>query len=645
VNWRRWKLPLTAVLFLCIIAADSSSYAFNNRFIEKNYSTSVFSEDGKLIGYIGEKNCVAVYSMSQVSRYAIEALIATEDRDFFRHDGVSVRGVLRATMRNIEGSREGGSTITMQLARNLYLSSEKTISRKLKEVNIALDLERKFTKQEILLMYLNTVYFGRGSYGIWAASQEYFSKTPDKLSVTESALLVGLLKAPNQFDPITYPDRAIKRRNIVLSNMVATGQISRASFDKYKNRPLGLRIREYFGLQFLEYVRLQATQIVKDKGLTFNQGLRIYTTLNSKVQIAAEATIREEWKSYPDNMKSAQVAMATVDIAKGKIVSMIGGNPYSPPRGLNRAAQSKRQTGSTFKPFVYAALFERGYAIGSPNVRSRSVYSRLVTDNYVLKHPGPKDIFPNPDSTHIRVLPINLNEAIRKSLNPPVQTAIVKFTNPHDVIAVAKRCGIVSPLRNDITIALGSNEVTPLEMASAFTVFPAQGYHHNLIAITRIEDSNGNTIYQSSERAYTAISPEAAWFLTKAMQGVPTFSGTGYRIPSIYKGVAAGKTGTTDDSRDAWFIGFNTQLCTAVWVGFDQPKSLPPSYSYGGLAAAPIWAKFMLRVSQIFPAAFNRNFQEPGIFSVPQHPTPVRITNEQYEAVSVDKQADEPVHR
>jgi membrane peptidoglycan carboxypeptidase len=253
--------------------------------IKLNFSSYVLSSDNKLIGYIGEKHRVDIKNTSNVSGYVIKCLIATEDRDFYEHDGVSIKGLARGLWNTITGNTQGGSTITMQLARNLFLSNERTVSRKLSEIDLAHKLEERFSKNEILMIYLNTVYFGQGAYGIWAASQEYFSLTPDQLSLTESAALVGLLQSPNGYNPNKSPDKLLKRRNEVLYNLVEVGELSKTEFQRLKKMELGLRLYENVGRHFLEHVRKEAVNILHKMGLTLsNAEFRITATINYDMQ-------------------------------------------------------------------------------------------------------------------------------------------------------------------------------------------------------------------------------------------------------------------------------------------------------------------------------------------------------------------------
>ncbi|HNX01409.1 MAG TPA: transglycosylase domain-containing protein, partial [Candidatus Cloacimonadota bacterium] len=336
------------------------------------YSTAVFSEDGKYLGYIGNTNHIECKSLSEISPAVIDALLATEDRNFLTHEGVSIRGLVRATMNNLKGSREGGSTITMQLARTLYLTRQKTIQRKLAEIDIAMRLESMLTKQEILLLYLNTLYMGRGTYGIWAASQEYYSKPPSQLTIPEACLIVGVINAPSAYEPVANPQKAIERRNQILHKLKDVGKISSEDLKRYSKMPLGLHVRKQIGQGFIEYLRRNTGAQLKSYGKTFNDGCTIISTLQSELQQAAEYTVKTNWQKFPPVMKTAQIGLISVDTDTGKIVAMVTGNPQSSVRGINHTTQIRRQPGSSFKPFVYASVLENGHHLNEM-IRNTSV--------------------------------------------------------------------------------------------------------------------------------------------------------------------------------------------------------------------------------------------------------------------------------
>ena len=564
------------------------------------------TSDGYLIGYYGEKNRVDIKSINNVSKYVIWNLLATEDRNFYHHDGVSVKGIIRGIFKTLTGRLEGGSTITMQLARNLFLTNERTISRKIEEIDLARKLEKKFTKNEILLMYLNTVYFGHGAYGIWAASEEYYNKTPDQLSLQESAALVGLLQSPNGYDPVKHPGKMFARRNIVLHNLVEVGKINKLEYKKLKKTPLGLKMDDSFGKFFLENVRREADAILNRKGINLDKDeLKITTTLNYQMQKAAEAAVIKQWSRFPKSMKDAQIGLISVQPGTGKIQAMIGGNPGTNPRGLNRTIQIHRQPGSSFKPFLYANLLEKGYTLGEPLLNIPVVYDSGSADEWQPK---------NDDNDYTKS-PISMEAALQHSINLSAAYAILNLTTPDSVAAFAHKLGIKSNIINYPSIALGTSEVTPLEMASSYAVFADEGVYAEPFSILKIEDKNGKVIYSRSAERKTVIDSATAFLITTALKTVVN-NGTAVSIRRYYKGVAAGKTGTTQNYTDAWFVGYNPELSTAIWIGFDNPKrKLHGGFQYGGTACAPIWGNMMSDISKKIKGFIYTDFKKPSSIS------------------------------
>ncbi len=569
--------------------------------IKLDYSSYVLSSDGKLIGYIGEKRRVDVKNLSNVSGYVVQCLVATEDRDFYKHDGVSIKGLARGLWNTITGNTQGGSTITMQLARNLFLSQEKTISRKLSEIDLARELEKTFSKNEILTLYLNTVYFGHSVYGIWAASQEYFSKTPDQLNLIESATLVGLLQSPNGYDPNKAPDKLLKRRNEVLYNLVEVGKLSNSEFQKLKKAELGLKLHENFGRHFLEHVRKEAVNIVQKMGLTLSKDeLRITSTLNFDMQRAAEDDVTRQWSDLPQSMKDVQVGLISVEPGTGMIRTMIGGNSQSESRGLNRTTQTRRQPGSSFKPFLYGYLLSIGYTLGTP----------LLDSPLVVDAGKPWEWKPSNVDNSFSGKMIPMIEAIENSINLAAAHAITELTSADSIVSFSHLLGIKSNIPSYPSIALGTGEVSPLEMAASMSVFASDGWYAEPYAIIKIEDKNSRVIYSNQNEKRIVLDSATTYLLTTALETVVN-NGTAKSVRKFYNGNAAGKTGTTQNYADAWFVGYTPSLSTAVWVGFDNPsKKLPKGFQYGGTVCAPIWGRMMASISKKFPY-MNSDFIQP----------------------------------
>ncbi|MCU7495650.1 MAG: PBP1A family penicillin-binding protein [Ignavibacteria bacterium] len=571
--------------------------------VKLQYSSYALSADGRLIGYYGDKHRVEVKSTGYISKWVIYSLIATEDRDFYNHDGVSYKGLGRAILKTLSGSTQGGSTLTMQLARNLFLSREQTITRKLTEINIARELEKKYTKDQILLLYLNTCYFGHGAYGIWAAAEEFFSKTPDKLSVTESATLAGLLQSPSAYDPAKSPQKALNRRNEVLHNLLEVGKLSQREFERYRSRPLGLKMNQGVGRHFLEHVRKEALAILNSRGISLNSDqLKITTTLDYEIQKAAEDAVNWQYGRFPASMKQAQVGLVSVEVGTGKIKAMVGGSPSSESRGLNHTDEIHRQPGSSFKPFLYASLLEKGFTLATPLKDFP-----IVVDSGTVREWKPEN---STGSFSYSMTP--MIDAIKHSVNACAADAMVNLTCPDSVAAFASRLGIKSNIPPYPSIALGTAEVTPLEMAAAYGVFASEGLYAKPYSILKIEDKNSRVLYQAHTNTETVLDSATAYLTSRALEEVVS-GGTANSVKPYFKGVAAGKTGTTQNSADVWFVGYNTRLSTAIWIGYDNPsRKLGGGFQYGGSACAPIWARMMSVAHLQYPGSYGNQFRRPS---------------------------------
>ncbi len=600
-------IPKARFNFILVLIFFASSfnllYSQDLPSINIPYSSYAVSADGKVIGYFGEKNRVDARSTGYISKYVLWSLIATEDRDFYNHNGVSTKGIIRGIFKTLTGHVEGGSTLTMQLARNLFLSNERTISRKLKEMELARALERKFTKDQILLMYLNTVYFGHSAYGIWAASEIYFGKTLDKLSITEAAAIVGMVQSPGGYDPVKHPGRMQNRRNEVLHNLVEVGKISEADFDRLKNTPLGLDLHDGVGKFFLEEVRKEAVDILRSKGIYLDRDeIKITTTMDYDFQIAADDAVNSQWNQFSKSMKDAQIGLVSVEPGTGLIRAMVGGNPNTDPRGLNRAIQIKRQPGSSFKPFLYGSLLEKGYTLAEP----------LLNEPIVVDSGTAYEWRPQNDDNDYTNSPLPMESAIEHSINLSAAYAITHLTSPDSVAAFAHQIGIESNIPAYPSIALGTSEVSPLEMASSYAVFADEGKYAKPFAILKIEDKNGRVLYSRSIDTSTVLDSATAYLVTSALKKVVE-GGTATSVKRYFHGVAAGKTGTTQNYTDAWFVGYNPKLSTAIWIGYDNPhRKLGGGYQYGGTACAPIWGKMMEEISRKERGFGYADFKKPS---------------------------------
>jgi len=609
--------------FIYLISGLPSLTELEN--IDPALVTRVYSEDGELIHELFKFNRVYV-PIEKIPEHTIDALLSTEDRRFYSHWGIDVKRIPKVIAVNLTSFRfqQGFSTITMQLARNLYFGFQKTINRKLREIITAIQIERTYSKQEILEMYLNQAYFGMGLYGIQAAAKRYFDKDASELSIEESAILIPLLNLPAYYSPINHPDRSFTRRNLVLRNMMVTGKLSEAAYDTLSQLPI--TVSEYqqqskIAPYFTELVRQQLQQIGDSLNINiYEDGLNVYTTLNTKVQMAVDSAIfinlpelqnrvtaklqsvkrKTEMSDSLFNEKSkVQVAFVVVNHQNGHIMAMVGGRDFSESK-FNRAVQAKRQPGSAFKPFLYTAAIDNGYTtvdkfLNQPVVVTNPDGSRWDPENYEKTFGG---------LTTIR-------QAVTMSINL-IAVRLIQEITPAAVVDYAHKMGISTSLRPFPTLALGSSEVIPIELVSAYGIFANQGVRVEPESITRIEDRYGNVIYKSSPKRSEILSKATAYIMTNLLESVVN-KGTGGRLrwKFSFTKPAAGKTGTTNDFTDAWFVGFTPALTAGVWVGLDDPQLSLGRGESGAIAALPIWADFINRVYEYLEIA-DVNFKQPA---------------------------------
>lgn len=584
-------LILTGLVALCTIAVLLYLRAQPLPKGNTSATTVLLAADGSILDELhGGQNRKPV-PLRAISPYVIAATLAVEDRRFFEHMGFDWRRMAKAVYVDLKEMRfaEGASTITMQLARNLYLSHEKTVARKLKEAFYALQLELHYSKERILELYLNQIYYGHGAYGIQAAAQTFFGKDAKDLTLAESALLVGLPKGPSLYSPYRHFDRAKARQKTVLDAMVATGYLrpeeaAAALAEPLRLVPLDARMRE----PMAPYFRDAVVDVLAERyGLTedqiFRGGLRVHTTLDPKVQRAAEEAVKQ---LLPKD-RPLQVALVAVDPQTGAVRALVGGRDYraSP---YNRAF-ARRQPGSTFKPVVYLAALENGF---TPLTLQRSEPTTFTYDNgrtYTPKNFGDK--YPNAD--------IPLYQAIAQSDNIYAVKTLM-FLGPDKVIDTARRLGITSPLKPYPSLALGSMEVTPFEMAYAYAALANLGERPSPLLVTRVEDANGNVLVDEQPTHVRVAEAAHAYVLTHMLQGVFA-EGTGSSVRNLLKRPAAGKTGTTD--YDAWLSGYTPQLAVTVWLGYDDKRPLQTTAD--GYLAKRLWASFVERaLADVQPALF-----------------------------------------
>ena len=562
-------------------------------------ATLVYDVHDKLAFTIYNEQRIDV-PLTAVSPHLAHAIIAVEDQRFYTHGGFDLMRIASAALVNVRRGRaaQGGSTITQQLARQSFLTTDKTIRRKLQELILAGRIEVLYEKDRILELYLNKVYFGDGLYGVEAASRGYFGKHASELSLPEAALLAGLVKSPSAYAPTTNLDRATARRNVVLQAMRDTGAIDRATWERARTARVvlhdNLRSGESHGQYFQEQLRLELLERF-GWDQVYQGGLRVFSTIDMDVQESAEASVAQSLKTLDEKRqalasrrKSAgreeraadkaplQAALLAMDPRTGHVRAMVGGRDFSDSR-FNRAVQARRQPGSAFKPFVYAAALEAGY-----------------TPATVLDHLNDEVATPQgnwaPADGHSTAESMTLRTALQTSSNRAAVKLLQQVGIPRTV-EYAKAMGI-----GDVpavpSLALGSGEVTLQSLTAAYGAFANHGLVPQPILIRRIEDAGGRTLYTSEPSSTRAISDTTAYLMSTMLADVIN-AGTGAGARSLgFTLPAGGKTGTTNDYNDAWFVGFTPNLVTGVWVGFDQPHTILPG-GFAGEVAVPLWARFM----------------------------------------------------
>ncbi len=629
-------LGLIGIFILIIVLSRNLPSLEQLENYDPDLVTRIYSSDGKVLNELFVQKRVFI-ELDRIPEHMQNAVVASEDRKFFSHWGLSMRSIARAVMINTLSLsyRQGFSTLTQQLARNLYKSVgfEDSIMRKVKEMITAIQIERTYTKEEIIEMYLNTVHFGHGTYGVEAATKRFFGKESQYLTVDESAMLVGLLPAPASYSPIHHSDRAIRRRNTVLRLMRDQGYITTAEYQENRAKTLDAVLdvpNRGSAPYFTEYVRRVLEKEDTALGINiYRDGLKIHTTLDSRLQNIAEdamlQTVRDdqarlnkrlykdreefedlayltlydedsikmmlsgEGKLYKDlrDKLLVQCAFVALDPNTGGILAMVGGRPDYHDQ-YNRAVQARRQPGSVFKPFVYTTALDNGYP----------VTEQLLNQPVVLN-------IQNMDGTWVKWKPQNYDgstgglttfrEGLRKSMNLISVRMVQQDIAPAEQVKqTAKRMGINTDIRAVDAIALGTSEVLTIEMVSAYSALSNKGVYSKPFAITKIEDRYGNIIKEYYPDRKEVLSEETAFLMTNLMQTVMD-RGTGGSARWKYKfnRPAAGKTGTTQGWSDAWFVGFTPQIAAGCWFGVDDFKvPLGPGQD-GSRAALPAWAKFM----------------------------------------------------
>jgi penicillin-binding protein 1A len=591
-------------------------------------TSKVYAADGRLITELGLERRT-ILPLREIPSWVRDAFLATEDKRFYHHHGIDywrIFGSLKANLTSLSYT-QGFSTITMQLARNIFpdqISREKKLTRKLKEARVALEIEHNFPKDTILQMYLNKIDLGSGSHGVEAAAQVYFGKSARELNVAEAATLAAIPKAPSFYNPRLHPDRAVRRRNVVLSLMQSQGFLTPEEAELWKAYPLVLtNQRTNYGdvaPYFVEWLRTQFLEPRYGRDL-YEKGLRIYTTLDLDMQEAAERALSAQldaieagvytngkWDrpTYQDYVESSragegeesgpatrylQGALLAMDARTGYIRAMIGGRDFSDSK-FNRITQAQRAPGSTFKPFVYSAAIRAGHPV-----------TEILNDT-PLEFPvlQPDSTLWNPQDYELNTLgPIPLRQSLYLSRN----LSTIKLgmaLGEQTVIGEARRYGITTPIPPVPAINIGAKGVYPIELIPAFSVFATLGTRVQPIGIIRVEDRNGNILWQPAIQHEQVLDSAHAWLMTDMLKDVvrrgtaaSAVWGSGFTIP------AGGKTGTTDDYTDAWFVGFTPELVAGIWVGYDYLQRIMNNGA-GGRIVAPAWTAFMRDVYDRRPA-------------------------------------------
>ncbi len=601
------RLPFFAlgliVLFLLLAVAGTASYYILTMDLPgidalKDYRPSiasrVYDDNNELIDefFLEDRKIVKIHDIPKI---VSNAFISAEDSRFYQHQGFDMQSISRAVLKNFEAGHivQGASTITQQVAKMMYLSPEKKYMRKVKEAILAYKIDRYLTKDEILNLYLNQIYLGHGTYGIESAALGYFGKSAHALTLPEAALLAGLPKAPTTYSPFLHYDKAKQRQIYVLTRMMEDGYISQVEMKRAIATPLKMRPikpKDKVAAYFVEHVR----RYVQEKygaDVLYKEGLSIYTTLNLSAQRDARDAMEkglaelESRESHEPGL--AQGALYSMDVKTGAIRAMVGGRDFNKSE-FNRATQSRRQPGSAFKPLIYTAAFDKGMNPSTRFVDSPVVFEDVSKEDGLWK---PKNF----DEKFLG--PVTMRTALVQSRNV-VTIKILQDIGIDYAASYAMNMGITSPLTRNLSLALGTSGVTLQELVRAYGVLANGGKKVTPYFIKKIVDRTGNVFEEAKVQSEQVIDARIAFMTTYIMQDVVE-SGTGRRVKSIGRPIA-GKTGTTNDVRDAWFLGFTPSVITGVWVGFDQEISLGKQ-EVGGRAAAPIWLYFMEKFLQNTP--------------------------------------------
>jgi len=590
------------VLFLGLIAtAGLGAFAMPIPASAIIAPTLVYDRHGQLLGALAANNRIPV-SYGQLPRDLQDAIVATEDKTFWTNIGIDPASLARAAYADVlhRGIVQGGSTMTQELAKTLFLTEQRTFSRKFAEVFLALRLTATFSKRDIMTMYMNSVYFGEGAYGVGDAARVYFGVPVRRLSLPQAALLAGLVNAPSAYDPYLHPALALSRRNWVLHRMAAVGDITAAAAQSASQAPLGLTgqanaapVAPYAFAAAFEELQTKDPALAQDISLG---GYKVYTTIDLHDQLSADKAVADAMPPVSSTWEGApepEGALVSLDPRTGGILALVGGrNAQTAP--FDRAVDAFRQVGSTFKPILYATL------LGTPGYSAASIMDdRSVSfvgvdgQRYTPKNAGGEVAGPLP---------------VRRALAISDNVIAIKWADivgPQAIIKTAQAMGITAALPQNLTLALGSAALSPVELAQAYQAFADGGVWHDAHIVARVVGPSGNVVYRSDAKAHRAFSPQIAYVMTKLMEAVFNAGGTGYGLADNLDFPVAGKTGTTNDLYDGWFVGYSSRMVTSVWVGNDQEGE--PISGQGAATAGPVWAEYMgLAENQNPPPDFTR---------------------------------------
>ena len=572
--------------------------------------TRIYAADNKLLAEIYREKRDPV-PLEKIPEYLQKAVITAEDRQFYTHSGIDLKAITRAIISNIRagGFVQGASTITQQLSKTLFLSPQKTLIRKLKEALLSIQLERRYTKNEILERYLNQIYLGSGAYGVESAARIFFGKPVTDLDLAECAMIAAMPKAPSAYSPLVNPELALKRRNIVLKQMQVTGVITAAQYNKAADKPfIAVKNKTVSKAPyFVDYVKKILEKKIGPTRL-YTGGLTVYTTLSSKLQNASDQAIahgiknlQQRRKKNPALKQEPQGALVAIDVRTGGILCLSGGNNYikSP---FNRATTARRQPGSAFKPILYAHAIEQGFNQAS-----------LILDAPVSFPGASKNEQWEPENFSKTFQgEITLRKALTHSKNIPA-VRLIDQLGISSVIDFARKLGIQSRLAPYLSLALGTSELSLTELTAAYAVFANQGIYIHPHCIVDVLDAGNQSIWKANIEKRIAMTRENAAIMSNMLEGV-ILEGTGKKAQIIHRSIA-GKTGTTNKYKDALFVGFSPTIATGVWVGCDDFSTLGPKET-GARTALPIWMEFMEN------ALANQEYE---YFDVPDNMVKIKI--------------------